>query len=161
MAKIAFNAAEVEPMQARTEWEPGVYMVTIANTEEKQTKSGNGTYISMEYEREDGRKIWDNLNVNNPSEKAVEIATRTLSAICRACGVMTISDTDELIGRAVMIDVRLEKRNDTGELQARIKGYSAPEGAAPAKPAARPAAKPAARPAAKPAAKPAMPWMSA
>ena len=43
-----------------------------------------------------GRKIFDRLNLVNASAQTVEIAQRTLSAICHATGRLQVQDSAEL-----------------------------------------------------------------
>jgi hypothetical protein len=52
-----------------------------------------------------GRVVFDMLNMINSSEKAVEIARSRLGDIMRATGVVGIEDTDELIGCTCLIKV--------------------------------------------------------
>jgi hypothetical protein len=147
MAALNFNAKEVEPSAPITILPPGRYPVAITKTEMKATKAGTGEYLSIELTISSGtganRKLWANLNLDNPNQQTVEIARRELSAICHAVGVLQVNDSDELLGREMMVDVGVGKRKDTGEDQNTIKAYSA-LGSAPAK-AAMPAAKPAAK----------------
>ena len=72
-----------------------------------------------------GRKVWARLNLENPNETAVAIARGDLSAICRAVGVLTPNDSDELHDIPLVIKVVAKKRQDTGELTNEIKGYLA------------------------------------
>ncbi len=73
---------------------------------------------------------WVRLNLENPNATAVEIARRELSAICRSVGVLVPTDSTDLHNLPCMIHVRLKRRNDTGELQNEIKGYSRRESGA-------------------------------
>ena len=43
-----------------------------------------------------GRKVFDQLNLVNANPTTVEIAQRTLSAICHATGRLQVNDSDEL-----------------------------------------------------------------
>lgn len=123
-----FNANEVEPRAAMVPLPAGDYIGMIVNTEEKATSAGTGMFLSLTLEVCDGehtgRKLFENLNLRNPSEDAVKIARSTLSAICRAVGVMTPHEAVELCNIPMKIKVGIEKRKDTGELQNRIKGYA-------------------------------------
>jgi hypothetical protein len=153
MANLNFNANEVEPSAPITILPPGRYPMAITKTEMKPTRAGNGSYLSVEFTISSGnganRKLWANLNLDNPNQQTVDIARRELSAICHAVGVLQVNDSDELLGRELMVDVAVGKRRDTGEDQNVIKGYSSIS-------APMPAAKPAA-----PAAAKAAPWQKA
>ena len=63
-----------------------------------------------------GRKIFDQLNLVNPNPTTVEIAQRTLSAICHATGKMQVSDSEELhlIPLTIQVTVKPPK-NGYGE----------------------------------------------
>jgi hypothetical protein len=54
-----------------------------------------------------GRKLWERLNIENANQIAVEIAQRSLSAICHAVGVTTLSDSEQLHFRLFIADVRI------------------------------------------------------
>jgi hypothetical protein len=137
MAKIAFNAAAVTPSAPMGVLTPGTYRAEITGTEVKATKAGTGTYLSVEFAINDGpargRKLWGIYNIDNPSDKAVEIAQRELSALCHAVGKGgMVDDSDELLGLSVALSVGIDK-NDAE--RNRITGYM-PVNAATAAPRA-------------------------
>lgn len=122
-----FNAHAVEPNESFDPVPAGEYLCVITASEDKPTKSGNGSYLELEFEVIDGpfkgRKLWDRLNLANPNDLAVKIARATLSAICRAVGVMEPKDSCELHDLPLLVKVRVEKRADTDEPSNVIKGY--------------------------------------
>lgn len=133
MATLNFNANEVEPT---TEFDPipaGKYLAVVIDSEVKPTKTGNGGYLQLTFEILDGphkgRHLWARLNLDNPNQTAVKIARAELSAICRAVGVMTPSDSVELHNLPLVITVRCKKRPDTGDVVNEIKGYAKKEAA--------------------------------
>jgi len=136
-----FDASTVEPT---TEFDPvpaGKYLAVITASEMKETKSGNGSYLELQFQIIEGeyanRNVWARLNLSNPNAQAVQIARAQLSAICRAVGVITPNDSVELHNLPLVIDVRCKKREDTGEIVNEIKGFSKKEApSAPARPAA-------------------------
>ncbi len=71
----------------------GEYEAVITDSEMKSTLAGTGRYLNLTLQILNGpcqnRKVFDKLNLDNPSDKAVQIARGTLSAICRAVGVLT------------------------------------------------------------------------
>jgi hypothetical protein len=132
MANLDFNANDVEPSN---EYEPipaGKYLAVITDSEMKPTKSGTGNYLQLAFQIIEGefenRMLWVRLNLDNPNATAVQIARRELSAICRAIDVLTPGDSTDLHDLPVAIHVRVKRRNDTGELQNEIKGYSSKDG---------------------------------
>lgn len=97
MATINFNAAEVEPSQEFQILPEGKYEAVIAASDVKETRSGSGKYVQIEFEvvsgEHRGRKIWGRYNIENPSADAVRIGRADFSAVCHAVGVLTTSDT--------------------------------------------------------------------
>jgi len=125
-----FNAANVEPNVGFTPIPDATYKMTITASENKPTRSGNGSYLKLELTVADGeyqgRKVFTNLNLDNPNPQAVEIAQGDLSAICRAVGVMAPRDSVELHNLPLMCKVIVEARNDKPtEMTNTIKGYAA------------------------------------
>ncbi len=122
-----FNANEVEPNAPFEPLPAGKYLAAITDTEMKPTKKGDGAYLELTFEVLDGpckgRKIWDRLCINHPNPQTVQIARGSLSAICRAVGVLQPRDSVELHNIPLLITVKLKKREDTGELTNEIKGY--------------------------------------
>lgn len=122
----------------------GEYNVVINDADYKQTKNGNGYYVSVEFEVYEGehssRRVWSNYNLVNPNPQAQEIGEQQFAKLCLAAlGKLSCSDTDELIGKTVTVGVGLEKNDPTRN---RVK-YANPTGTVKA-PAARLAAAPAA-----------------
>ena len=129
-----FNANQVEPTTEFEPVPPGRYLAMITESEMKPTKSGSGSYLQLTFQvlegEYKGRFLWARLNLNNANGTAVQIARSELSAICRAVGVMTPRDSQELHNLPLQISVRLKKRADTGEMTNEVKGYAKKEAAA-------------------------------
>lgn len=127
-----FNAEEIDATTSYDAVPPGWYPAVITGSEWRDTRAGTGRYLSLTLELVDcshaGRRVWTNLNLQNPNEKAVEIANRDLAAICRAVGIMQPRDSEELHFKRMEIKVAIAKDNaDRNE----VKGYRAFDGAAP------------------------------
>lgn len=140
MASLSgFDANKVEP---QTEFPPpipaGDYDVVIIGSEMKATKDGDGQYLQLQFAVLNGphqnRKLQTNLNLVNKNAKAVEIAKGSLSAICRAVGVLTPNDSSELHGKPLTVKVAIRKSEEYGD-QNDIKAFK-PRGSSPAAPAA-------------------------
>ena len=120
-----FTATEVEPPQAFKPLPAGDYRCIIEHSEMKPTKNGNGEMLVLRLKVLDGdfknRVLFDRLNLKNPSEQAVQIARGTLSAICRAVGVLTPGDSSELHNKPLVAVVMQREYN--GNQQNEIKGY--------------------------------------
>ena len=128
-----FNAHEVEPKSSFDPIPADKYVAMIVESEVKPTKTGNGSYLQFTFQILEGpykgRLLWTRLNMDHPNQQTVQIARGELSAICRALGVMTPSDSVELHNLPLVITVRCKKRADTGEITNEIKGYTKKEAA--------------------------------
>jgi hypothetical protein len=162
MAKFGFDVSEVE-VDAPVSYDPlpeGEYVLKALDAEEKATARGDGSYIKVKYEvvkgDYEGRLLWQNFNVNNPSEKAQKIGRQQLKAWATACGRPEADDTDKLLERPFKAAVSIEPGSGGYGPSNRIKAFlfDAEKESKPAPRAATPAAKSAAT---KPAAA-ANPW---
>ena len=121
MAKIGFEyAGDTEELNSndfdRTPLPEGKYNVEILDSDYRDTKSGNGSYVMVEFSVLDpefaGRKVWANYNIVHTNEKAQEIGQQQFAKLCLAAlGKPGCTDTDELIGRQVAIGVGFEKND--------------------------------------------------
>ena len=164
MAKFGFDVSDVTPDTGATggSYDPipeGEYVLKALDAEEKTTSKGDGSYIKVKFEvakgEYSGRLLWQNFNINNPSEKAQRIGRQQLVAWAAACGKPDADDTDKLLDKPFRADVTIVKGTGGYSDSNRIKAFLFDQEAAPAKAAPKPAAKPAA---AAPAAKSANPW---
>jgi len=124
-----FNAAEVEPATGFDVIPAGEYEAIIIESEMKPTKNNNGSYLQLTFQltggQYDGRYVWARLNLDNPNQQAVDIAQRELSAICRAVGVMTPSDSSDLHDVPLIIKVGIEPARGQYSESNSIKSYKA------------------------------------
>ncbi|MFA5291915.1 MAG: DUF669 domain-containing protein [Phycisphaerae bacterium] len=128
MANLNFNANNVE---AATDFDPipaGKYSAVIVDSEMKAAKNGNGSYLELKFQIIEGeyknRLLWARLSLENQNDTTVKIAKSQLAAICQAIGVMVPKDSAELHNMPMIINVKVKKRSDNGELANEIKGYS-------------------------------------
>jgi len=123
-----FNANEVEPMPSYEPLPAGQYTATIVDSEEKISQAGN-RFVVLVFEVAEGphagRKLWVNLNLYHPNADIVKLARAELASICLAVGVPSPQDSGQLHHIPLVIDVKCAARKDTGELQNRVKGYTA------------------------------------
>ena len=126
--QVAPNSFDVLPA--------GEYDAVIVTSTVEQTSKGDGKYLKLELQVLNGefqnRKVWDRLNLWNPSAKATEIARGTLSALCRSIGVLQPQDSSDLHGKPLRIKVTVRKSDEYGD-QNEIKAYK-PRLAGPAAP---------------------------
>jgi hypothetical protein len=124
---FGFNAANVEPSNDFEPIPAGTYVAVIESSEKKATRAGTGHYLELKIQIAEGqykgRFIWDRLNLWNQNPTAVKIANQSLSAICRAVGIMTPGDSSELHNKPIAIVVKSRRREDNGELSSEVKGY--------------------------------------
>lgn len=123
-----FDSSKVEPQTAFELLPPGLYKLRLVDATEKPTKAGTGSYINMQFEvvepaQYNGRRVFDMLNLNNPSEKAVQISQARLSALTRAAGLGTISDTDELLMRPVLAKIKVKPATNGYDASNAISDY--------------------------------------
>ena len=136
-----FDASKVDPSSGFPTIPPGDYDVQIVASEMKDTKPQNGKpagkYLALTMEILNdgdykGKKLFENLNLHNANQTTVEIAQRTLSAICHATGVMNLEDSEELhfIPMVASVTVQVDSRDKDAppgvekRLQNSIKKYA-------------------------------------
>jgi hypothetical protein len=133
---INFDASTVAP---QTGFEPvpnGTYRAMIVESEVKPTKDSNGQYLQLTWQILEGeckgRKIWDRLNIQNPSSEAQRIGQAQLSAVCHATGVLKLTTSQQL--HNIPCDVKTVVKESKGyEPKNEIKSYkSVPGSSAPA-----------------------------
>ena len=125
LGELNFDAQAVEP-NAFDVLPAGEYQVAIVGSVVEGTKAGTGKFLALELQVLDGpfrgRKLFDRLNIWNPSAKAVEIAKGTLSAICRAVGVLTPGDSSQLHDKPLSVKVVVTRDVQYGDKN-EIKAY--------------------------------------
>jgi hypothetical protein len=151
-----FDATEVAPAVPLEVLPPGKYLAHLIESEMLPTKAGDGQFLKLVFEVLEGpsarRKIFDQLNLVNRNDQTVEIAQRTLSAICHAVGQVHVSDSEQLHFKPLIVTLKVEpagpdKFGVHREARNKVGGYSA-AGVIPATSTAqRPVAAPGQRPA--------------
>jgi hypothetical protein len=141
-----FDANAVEPDAGR-DFAPlpaGAYEVEITGSEVKDTKNGSGCYLSLELTvigpTGAGRKVWQNVTLKNANAQAESIGQAQLSALCRAVGIATLTDSDQLFQK--ILRVRLKVTPPKGDFPAKneVSAFEAMGAPQPGPSAARPAA---------------------
>ena len=112
-----FDANDYPLMSDRSVLEPGEYPAIIIKSDMKNTRAGNGQYLSLEFiiignGKGKGRKLWANLNLVNPSEVAVNIARSELATICKAIGLDNPGTSEAMHSKPMMISVDTEIFNE-------------------------------------------------
>lgn len=119
MAKldIKFDITEVDTNAQReySELPDGIYRLEIEATDVKKTNAGDGTILAytsvvIEPEQFAGRKLFGNLNLENPNPKAQAIGQEQFSMLCRAVGLdSNPDDSEELHFKAFTVKLGLGK----------------------------------------------------
>ena len=111
----------------------GWYTASITETDVKDTKDGRGKYIKVRYDitgpTHQGRVVFGNLNIQNPSSEAERIGRQQFGDLLRSLGMDRIQDTDQLVGGALQVKVGVRK-DKTGQYEDQndIRGFKALEG---------------------------------
>ncbi|NCC41567.1 MAG: DUF669 domain-containing protein [Gammaproteobacteria bacterium] len=107
-----FDATQVQPSSGYEVLPAGEYKIVIVDSVMETTKAGNGQFLKLQMSVLDGphqgATLFDRLNLVNPNQTAMDIAQRTLSAICHAVGMMQIQDSAQLHNRPLIARVTLK-----------------------------------------------------
>ena len=98
----------------------------VTASELKATKDGTGQYLELTLEIQSGpsqgRRLWDQLNLQNRNPKAVEIAQKQLAQLCHATGILQLpNDATPLHNRPVVMKVAVKNDPERGPIN-EIKG---------------------------------------
>lgn len=134
---MAFSFAEYnnerEFIQAEEEFTilpDGIYQLMLESAEWKNTNRGDGKYLALKWtvlapEEFNGAIVFDNLNLDNPHEKAVIVAKRRLKSIEDYSGREFFSE-DDMPGSVVnakIVQEEFKGRDGSDKLSNRIKTY--------------------------------------
>lgn len=120
--QIAPDAGALGPVPA------GWYSALVEESSIESTKDGTGTYIKMklkiiEPQQFMNRVIFQNFNIKNNNQQAVDIAMGQLSALSHAVGVLNWQDTQELHQRPMKIRVKVRPAQGEYEAQNAITAF--------------------------------------
>tara|TARA_Y100001937_G_scaffold73059_1_gene99349 strand:+ start:1618 stop:2097 length:480 start_codon:yes stop_codon:yes gene_type:complete len=123
MQGFRFDPNEVEDDNDSGGFQPvpdGVYSVIIDSAEIKDTRRGDGKYLSLAFRivsmKNHGRLIFNNYNFINPSEKAVQIARKEMKKLCKAVGInREITNINEFLNRELDLRVKVEEYEYNGK----------------------------------------------
>ena len=108
-----FEGGIKEPTDDRPQLEEGRYNLIYSHTEHKPYQNG-GSGLKLHFKVEDTNITVGALFTVEGSEKAKQVAEKSLYLLAKAAGIDNFSDTDLLAGRTVSCDL---KRNDNGYLE--------------------------------------------
>lgn len=134
-----FDATQIDPTQSYDPLPAGEYRAIIVESEVGETKkkregqAQEGTILKLTWEviegEFEGRRIFDNINLANDNQQAVEIGQRQLSGICHATGRLQVSDSEQLHNIPCILKVKVRPAKGDFEASNDIKEYK-PDGAA-------------------------------
>lgn len=116
----------------------GWYPAMIEEAEVVRTKAGDGWYLKLRFyildQQYNGRRIFTNITLQNPNQKAEQFGQKALNSLGQALGIPAIRDSTQCLNGQCAIKLKIvhdEKYGDNNE----ITGYkplgSAPQQAAP------------------------------
>jgi len=126
MSKLpkAFKRKDHDPMKDFTAIPAGEYVVKITDSSYVANSKKNGhilkVILTVQNKEHKGAKIFVNLNLDNPSEKAVEIANSELATLSDAIGKAVIKDTNELVGKMLVVKVNNVDENNNVKMYSKI-----------------------------------------
>ena len=133
----AFDATGIEPTAGYDVLPAGKYRAQIVESEMRVTRNGMGQFLWLMLDiiegQYQGRKLFDQLNLVNSNPQTVEIAQRTLSAICHATGKLQVNDSVDLHLVPMTIQVGVKPPKD-GYSEKNTIRYLVPEKTTPAAP---------------------------
>lgn len=110
----------------------GWYRAKVSGSRLKDTKAGDGKYLEVEFTilgpSYEGRRVWGRFNLENPSDRAVEIGRAQFGELCRAVGKIQITNSDELHGEELQIRVTVTPERDGYDAGNDVKRYKPLEG---------------------------------
>lgn len=106
---------QADPTNVQGDYTPvpaGDYLVQIESSDIKDARKQGNRYIQLEMAiiegPEAGRKLTDRLNLWNDNQQAVDIAQRSLNALCVAVSKMSIEDSSELHNIPMIATVKVD-----------------------------------------------------
>lgn len=113
LQEIDLEGQQILPIPA------GWYTVKISEASIRTTRAGTGQYIAIRFDivgpTHQGRVLFGNLNISNPSEIAERIGHEQLKKITEAIGVTRLVDTDQLLGGVVDVKVGISTSEEYGD----------------------------------------------
>lgn len=121
----------------------GEYILQITKTEQKQTKTGTGMYISVTFDvigpSYQGRKLFCRFNYRNDNSIAEKIGRQQIKALQLACDIPgALTDDQQFIGHIVKASVTIRPGGDGYGPQNEAKNFKPVGDAMPSSPMGMP-----------------------
>ena len=134
MAELNYTSNPEEPESSFEPVPASEYPVIIEDSDYVDNKAGTGRILKLTYQIIDGpmkgRKIFENLNLENANPQAEQIARKALNSICMAVGIPYVQDTAQLHSIPFMITVKMKDSPEYG-LQNVIRKHYSIDGSTP------------------------------
>ena len=136
MAQIGNYVADASNVEGEVEIIPaGEYPAIITESDYVPTKGGTGMILKLTWTILDGeykgRKVFENLNLENKNPQAEQIAKASFNSILFACGIQSVQDSSQLHGKPVLIKVKVKPETAEYSAKNEVKKHSPMSGAAP------------------------------
>ncbi len=109
----SFDGSQYDKSQVNSPLPPNDYPYLIESAEVKNTKNGDGKYIELVLSVIEGqckgRKVWDNINIENQSAKCTAIGRAHLDNLREALNIEGLSNTDQLVRQSVIGETIVDK----------------------------------------------------
>lgn len=105
------------------------YLAKVVESEIKKTKNKDGQFARFVWEiakgEYKGRKIFNNINFDNPNPEAVEMADKEIASMCDALGlkVSKFKDTKQAHGIICTLSIGVKEAEGNYDAQNVIKAY--------------------------------------
>ena len=124
-----FDTGSVEPMKDFSVVPPGKYVVQITEPEITPTKAGTGHFIRLiliilEGEHKN-RKVWDRINIDNPSAKCKEMGLAVVAAIGRALQIQRFTSVTQLANGVLVAHVKVKNEQNEVRTYSSLESYRA------------------------------------
>ena len=109
----------------------GEYLCVISDCELRETNDGTGKYLSLKWQvmegDYEGRIFFENINIQNKSEKATQIGLSVLGEISK-CIMTKISKTEDLIDKICTVSLGIQPASGQYEASNKVKKHFMYEG---------------------------------
>lgn len=109
----------------------GEYLSVISDCELRETNDGTGKYLSLKWQviqgDHEGRIFFENINIQNKSEKATQIGLSMLGEISK-CIMKKINSTEDLVDGICSVSLGIQPASGQFESSNKVKKHSMYEG---------------------------------
>jgi len=116
------NVKNETPKQKYEPVTEGWYCVEAEDAEVKETKDGTGEYVKVKFRITsgpfEGRVVYNNFNIKNKNDKAVQIGMSQLKKFMGATGLLDcekLANVGDLCGKAVAAKLKIRRDETWGD----------------------------------------------